>query len=791
MRKKFTLLFASLLAFAGVANAQHWLQPTVSTETETYEYYIMNYRNADYFVTTTSGLAGGAQQLGSANAFDDTKAKVTFKLVEGGKLWSTNTATPLILGYTTTDEAANSVQLFAEDSQEGYTWKIEYANGGNTLSAGTSNNSWNMHGGAGANIGLYRKSDGGSNWVFVPANDAAAAKAAEAKAEYGISTEYYYQIRNVAYSRMLAANATNATSISTNSTADLNQLWAFEQAENGAFYLRNAGQKKYLVASTESSTAWTVDAEGTAFDVEMVNFNDKNWTIHAVGQDKYGCAHDANWGSDAQVVRWEAVASASQWYLEKTNISVDAKEISFTYSFKYNGKDKGTQECTGIIGEVYPNATGLPYGIKAAIPTGELTEEVAGTTITVELSDDLPFVAAADYASIKNWYYIQMHSSGGELSRYIQAMADHIEWLDVKMDAEEADSYTWGFVGNPFDGFKLVNYAAGEEKAVNSTGEGNPALDAYATGTQWVIAASSTNPTAEYFCFKYPTSNQYMNAQNGKVAFWGSRDQGSTMWVTERDLSGATELLALVESAGAMADALGESTGVGCVTSESLAALRAEIEEAQVAADAKEGCLEAMIALQSAIDALETIQPDPTKSYIISSAMVETDARSGQMMYINADSCLQFRPEYNDSAVFKFVEAGEGQFYLLNVKNKTYLSTAKGHGGGQAEMKAEAVEEAKAVAITNMGRANVVKIVPVGGAMLHAQANGSQVVGYNNANNAAASAWVIEEYDSTNTAVDLVEIQESATVIYDLLGRRVEKMEKGLYIVNGRKVLVK
>ena len=28
-------------------------------------------------------------------------------------------------------------------------------------------------------------------------------------------------------------------------------------------------------------------------------------------------------------------------------------------------------------------------------------------------------------------------------------------------------------------------------------------------------------------------------------------------------------------------------------------------------------------------------------------------------------------------------------------------------------------------------------------------------------------------------------------VIYDLTGRRVEKMEKGIYIVNGKKVLVK
>ena len=752
MKKKFTMLFAALLAFAGVAKAQLWLQPTVSTETETYEYYIMNYRNADYFVTTTSGLAGGAQQLGSANAFDDTKAKVTFKLVEGGKLWSTNTATPLILGYTTTDEAANSVQLFAEDSQEGYTWKIEYANGGNTLSAGTSNNSWNMHGGAGANIGLYRKSDGGSNWVFVPANDAAVAKANEAKAEFGISTEYYYQIKNVAHSRMLAANETNATSISTNSTADLNQLWAFEQADNGAFYLHNAGQKKYLVASTEGNTAWTVGAEGTEFDVEILNFNDKNWTIHAVGQDGYGCAHDANWGTDAQVVRWEAAASASQWYLEKTNISVEAKEISFTYSLKYNGVDKGTQEITALTGGAYPNVTGLPYGIKAAIPAGELTEEVAGTTITVELSDDLPFVAAADYASIKNWYYIQMHSSGGTYSRYIQAMEGYIEWLDVDMNMSEADAYTWAFIGNPYDGFKLVNKSTGETKAVNSTGEGNPALGDYQNGVQWIIAASSTNPTAEYFCFKYPTSNQYMNAQNGKIAFWGSRDQGSTMWVTERDLSGATELLTLVESANAMVDALSESTGVGSVTSESLAALVSEIEEAQAAADAKEGCIDAQVALQAAIDGLVTVQPEEGKFYTLKNSYSSIYAN------VNSNGGMISTNAVGMGEIFQFVPAEDG-FYLKNVERGTYLSTNKQHGYGQEETKATTTDDAVVVTIKNLGAENHVSITPNGGATIHHDAGQGKIVAWNGGLN-SRSSWLIEEVVDITALSHVVSISD-------------------------------
>jgi hypothetical protein len=45
--------------------------------------------------------------------------------------------------------------------------------------------------------------------------------------------------------------------------------------------------------------------------------------------------------------------------------------------------------------------------------------------------------------------------------------------------------------------------------------------------------------------------------------------------------------------------------------------------------------------------------------------------------------------------------------------------------------------------------------------------------------------------EGANTDVDAPVVQTTEVIIYDLQGRRVQKMTKGLYIVNGRKVLVK
>lgn len=61
---------------------------------------------------------------------------------------------------------------------------------------------------------------------------------------------------------------------------------------------------------------------------------------------------------------------------------------------------------------------------------------------------------------------------------------------------------------------------------------------------------------------------------------------------------------------------------------------------------------------------------------------------------------------------------------------------------------------------------------------------------YINASESAAPMFSLERGEGT-TSIEDAELTIDNVVIYDLQGRRVEKMEKGLYIVNGRKVIVK
>ena len=439
--------------------------------------------------------------------------------------------------------------------------------------------------------------------------------------------------------------------------------------------------------------------------------------------------------------------------IDALNAAMVSGQCTVSYSFIYNGVEKYSQEVNTYVGEEWPAVTiALPYGVSADKPegtivAGDVAEGVA--TKTIELTVNLPFVAAADYASINNWYYIQMHSSAG-YSKYIQAVEGYIEWADAEVNANEIDTYTWGFIGNPFDGFKLVNYANGNTKGVNANASANPvinpAMDDIATATAWTLKPSTTNPTAQYFCFQYPGSNQYMNAQSGKIAFWGSADQGSTMWVTERDLSGATELQAVIDQVEAfVAAGVAKGTTVGYLTSESVANVTTALTAAKEAVARKTGCIEAQADLQAAVAAVKTIQPEEGKFYKIVSSCTK-DHRAGQEVYVNNDGNMHFAKSDEHglgiasamSRVWQFVPAADGKFYIKNVERGLFMQSV----GTASETD---VTKAKAVTISNLGKDNIVSIKPDGQNLMHAQDNGSKIVAWNAYGTDDASAWVITE----------------------------------------------
>lgn len=169
--------------------------------------------------------------------------------------------------------------------------------------------------------------------------------------------------------------------------------------------------------------------------------------------------------------------STSNHDLTKTNGEIivtgaDLAEIhSFTYRFTFNGDIKITEEHTNDVnvGDAYPEIdTQFPYGIVApTTPEGTITADdvVNGVGVKIiEVEEKLPFTKSVDFASA-TWYYVKLRGT---------KWLSHSETVPYPSTTRRTADYNgqWAFMGNPFDGFQVVNRALGEDYTLGYDGNG-------------------------------------------------------------------------------------------------------------------------------------------------------------------------------------------------------------------------------------------------------------------------------------------------------------------------------
>ena len=305
-------------------------------------------------------------------------------------------------------------------------------------------------------------------------------------------------------------------------------LFMFEKAETeNGYYIRSKVSNKYInhdgvniSASAERKTAWILDiptfADGVVTfrvgDNKYLNNNGSDCTDGTCTNLK-GNPHDGG----------PKIGNAcSLWKLKEYRV------CDVTYSFKYNGVEKYSQTTTINIGSEYPNYNvTLPYGVSAsAKPTGTVDADVV-YDVTLTIEKEIPFEMVDKIADITTWYYAKLHSNPNE-SKYIQALENgNIEWTDKEIATEGDNSYLWAFVGDVWNGVKVVNKTG---KAIVST-SGDAKLGAAENATVFFISNSAAD--ANGFCLKYPDNANYLNGQGGLVKSWSDNDAGSTFLLEE------------------------------------------------------------------------------------------------------------------------------------------------------------------------------------------------------------------------------------------------------------------
>ena len=476
------------------------------------------------------------------------------------------------------------------------------------------------------------------------------------------------------------------------------------------------------------------------------------------------------------------------------------QKLTIRYEFKYNGEVKYTQDIPGIfVGEEYPDFKAgleMPFGVSASKPEGAVSAEGAVDdvkTVAIDLTVDLPFVPAKDYASISNWYYLSIK----QMPVYYKEGQTAIELAATEIPVDNKDAYTWAFVGDPFNGYELYNLVTGSAKILSSSttitndAETFPLLTANpvpdGNNTCWYATASNSYDNGFFLAQKGFDKNK-MNVRNSKLAYWtAGADAGSTFTVKERNFAITADLEELV----AKASLIEYGTAIGCYSQESVEALKALIQEIEVAMGGEPTQAEVNeleIKLANAMHALKIVAPQAGKFYNIVSAC--EDSRKDKQIYVSDDAGLKFGTIGNGIGnVFQFVPVSgqDGQYYLYSVERNLYLSTNKKHAQGQAKAEYAVANRAKAITIENMGKENIVKLTPVGGAMLHAQADGSLIVSWDNSDPASASAWRIVEVANMAEQTFTLSVGElgysTLYLPFDAVMPTFEGEEDGVYVV--------
>ena len=531
------------------------------------------------------------------------------------------------------------------------------------------------------------------------------------------------------------------------------QIFTFSDAGNGQYYVKsNSGE---YISYTGAGAGWNVNADPSESNAHALTFEE----TATVGEFYIKCYNQSKNGNC--YFKWEYVGASGNYHpfndagvnnaatfiVEKARAQV----FAVVYKYQYNGNTVKTVNHEVTEGGNYPSADLSLYAASYEnVPTGTVTGN-AEVEITVTFGE-LPFEFYATVEDIDNngWYNLVMHSNhntGNGTERYRTYVGAGNEttlaWGEHKTLTNAGDEYYWAFVGDPVNGFRVVNKSA-EGKILSSDGNANPVLlqeEGLAEGfnTTWSIAARKYDVNTDgdfvkkgdWFCLKHP-AGRYMNANagNGNVAFWTDNDNGSgILAVKPLEINAAADIATYFSEAAISIPA----------------ELGAEVYYANGINEAGYMGLEQITGI---------VYPE-----------------TGIVVRYATDVNVTFAPEIVSPGT---ATAPEGNLLKGTTKktlftkdaNKSYY--ALGMVDGVVGFYNAAIGEDKTKFYNNAFKAYL---------EMPAQQGTAAFYGFDR---------------NGTTGIEDVEVENEVKAIYDLTGRRVEEITApGIYIVNGKKVLVK
>lgn len=254
-------------------------------------------------------------------------------------------------------------------------------------------------------------------------------------------------------------------------------------SDNNTITLKT-GENTYVPASSNGEGG---DLSATAGELTRVNKGD--WCLLTNGTyDNKTCyltlGGDKRNGSRNKLEYWRYDANPTAGEIAKFKFFevLDGTSYDVTYNYTINGTKVGTYSVKAAPGMAYPAPGNLPYFVTATTPEGTVAEN---TTKTIEVNiSNYPFKFSLNESDTREWGYLTGNISTDARKLFtngttsIVRSAANAAYQNSTLNGIADD--LWRMVGNPFDGFKIMN-KSGKCLVKAASGNGATYTDASAT----------------------------------------------------------------------------------------------------------------------------------------------------------------------------------------------------------------------------------------------------------------------------------------------------------------------
>lgn len=574
--KKFTLLFSLLLLCLGATQLKAEKRiKSIGTNIATADaivdgnYYILKqvpFQKCMYESATTGQIMAGNTPTAGSNeswsfiwqAHAEEGGKVSFSAPSGKYIGS-----PAGAVYTVPADNRDKVTISAFTGNNKGNWQVKsslHANNYWDCDQGTSFTGWS----SGDNI----------EYQIIPVEVEEAMYTTVATLPTTSTTEVvtgYYMLKQVntasgaggggwikAVNMAVGSRVTTTADVPVGTANSMAYLWYVEKNADNTISISTYGNAASWKINKLKEASMSAYADRASFTLhsEAVSLGDYNNTTPVAGSFLLSTMVDDN-GTDVQTMVHNSGGNMGSWTdanpaslynvafypIDESALSEGAKsEYTVTYIYKMNGtnstkKFTRTAEANSI--PAAPEAIAY-YRVNSLDKTDAITCDVAVNVSGEE--DGLPFEKTTDLNNPK-WYAMLMHQNINN-DAFVQYTAlstnltadhetidrDNCQQTDNARTLLSGDGYWWCFKGNVFDGFEIYNKAAGTDGTKKlAYGNGNPQVRENPVNYKWYISKSNeAEYSTDWTCFAKSDGNN-LNKQGTTVAYWGDRDNGSSI----------------------------------------------------------------------------------------------------------------------------------------------------------------------------------------------------------------------------------------------------------------------